>query len=109
MNTKNMKGLIKMLTFEKVLEVFKEYLEKDTICEVVHTKQGYTVLYWDGKGEEWYSVDYCKTPEDMIDVLLNGYSDYLEQGYTHNRHNLTDDERMKIDNACNALRQKCNS
>lgn len=27
-----------MLTFEKVLEVFKEYLAEDTNCEVVITK-----------------------------------------------------------------------
>lgn len=62
-----------MLTFEKVLEVFKDYLEKDTICEVVTTKQGYTVLYWDGRAEEWYSVTFCKTPEVMHDTFLDGY------------------------------------
>ena len=38
---------MKMLTFEMVLEVFKDYLEEDTDCEVVLTKHGYTVMQWD--------------------------------------------------------------
>jgi len=33
-----------MLTFEKVLEVFKDYLAADGMYEVVMTSHGYTVL-----------------------------------------------------------------
>lgn len=33
-----------MMTFEKVLEVFNDYLNKDSVLEVVNTKRGYTVL-----------------------------------------------------------------
>lgn len=33
-----------MMTFERVLEVFKEYLAEDNNCEVVITKHGYTVM-----------------------------------------------------------------
>ena len=36
-----------MLTFEKVMEVFKDYLTEDTRYEVVMTSRGYTVLEWD--------------------------------------------------------------
>ena len=33
-----------MMTFEKVLEVFNDYLNKDSVLEVVNTKRGYTVI-----------------------------------------------------------------
>lgn len=56
---------MKMLTFEMVLEVFKDYLEEDTDCEVVLTKHGYTVMQWDEKSKTWYGVEYCETPEDL--------------------------------------------
>lgn len=36
-----------MMTFEKVLEVFNDYLNKDSVLEVVNTKRGYTVMIWD--------------------------------------------------------------
>lgn len=35
-----------MMTFEKVLEVFNDYLNKDSVLEVVNTKRGYTVMIW---------------------------------------------------------------
>ena len=38
-----------MMTFEKVLEVFNDYLNKDSVLEVVNTKRGYTVMIWDEK------------------------------------------------------------
>lgn len=44
MNTKRMKGWIRILTFENVLEIFKDYLLEDTDCEVIPTKHGYTVM-----------------------------------------------------------------
>lgn len=33
-----------MMTFEKVLGVFKDYLAGDTNCEVILTKHDYTVM-----------------------------------------------------------------
>lgn len=41
-----------MMTFEKVLEVFNDYLNKDSVLEVVNTKRGYTVMIWDEKDEQ---------------------------------------------------------
>ena len=45
-----------MMTFEKVLEVFNDYLNKDSVLEVVNTKRGYTVMIWDEKDEQWLVV-----------------------------------------------------
>lgn len=36
-----------MLTNEKVLEVFKDYLSQDPDYEVVMASHGYTVMGWD--------------------------------------------------------------
>ena len=72
-----------MMTFEKVLEVFNDYLNKDSVLEVVNTKRGYTVMIWDEKDEQWFGVEHCKAPELLRDALLDGYRDFLEQQLTH--------------------------
>ena len=71
-----------MMTFEKVLEVFNDYLNKDSVLEVVNTKRGYTVMIWDEKDEQWFGVEHCKAPELLRDALLDGYRDFLEQQLT---------------------------
>ena len=37
-----------MLTFEQVLEIFKDYLETDDEVEVLLTKRGYLRIVWPG-------------------------------------------------------------
>ena len=48
-----------MLTFEKVLEVFKNYLTEDDMYEVIFTSHGYTLLEWDRQCGEWTGVKLC--------------------------------------------------
>ncbi len=67
-----------MLTFEKVLEVFKDYLAEDTRYEVIITSHGYTVLEWDSRANTWVGEELCSTPEIMRDVLLDSFTGYLE-------------------------------
>lgn len=50
------------MTFEKVLEVFNDYLNKDSVLEVVNTKRGYTVMIWDEKDEQWFGDGLAKPP-----------------------------------------------
>ena len=92
-----------MMTFEKVLEVFNDYLNKDSVLEVVNTKRGYTVMIWDEKDEQWFGVEHCKAPELLRDALLDGYRDFLEQQLTHNRRSLTETEILDIQNRCEQL------
>ena len=92
-----------MLTFEKVLEVFKDYLAEDKVCEVILTSRGYTVMYWDEKLNNWYGVEFCETPEDLRDELLNSYSDFLEHKLTLNHRALTKDEKADIKKRCEIL------
>ena len=67
-----------MLTFEKVMEVFKDNLTKDTRYEIVMTSHGYTVLEWDFRANTWAGEALCATPEIMRDVLLDCFTGYLE-------------------------------
>ncbi len=93
-----------MLTFEQVLEEFEGYLEKDIICEVVTTKQGYTVMYWDAHRECWYNTTYCKTPEIMRDTFLKSYFDFLEEELTQNDRDATEKELDELHIACEEMR-----
>ena len=54
-----------MLTHEKVLKVFGPYLDADPDYEVVKTSRGYTLLAWNNRREEWFSAEFCKTPESL--------------------------------------------
>ncbi len=67
-----------MLIFEKVMEVFKDYLTGDTRYEIVMTSHGYTVLEWDSSSNTWAGEELCATPEIMRDVLLDCFTGYLE-------------------------------
>ena len=67
-----------MLTFEKVKEVFKDYLTEDIRYEIVMTSHGYTVLEWDSRANTWAGEGLCATPEIMRDVLLDCFTGYLE-------------------------------
>jgi len=85
-----------MLTFEKVLEVFKDYLAADGMYEIVMTSHGYTVLEWDAQLGDWTGAKRCATPQDMADALLYGYTGYLEYQATLARRELTEDDLEKV-------------
>ena len=57
-----------MLTVERVLEVFKEYLAEDEMYEVINTSHGYAILEWDSQREDWTGIQRCETPEEMRDA-----------------------------------------
>lgn len=94
------------MTFEKVLEVFKEYLAEDTDCEVVLTKHGYTVMQWDENSKSWYGVEYCVTPEDLREELLSSYRMSEAEKLTKAKRELTEEEMEKIQALCQKLIDK---
>jgi len=67
-----------MLTFEKILVVFEDYLKLDTDIEPVKCSRGYVILKWYALLD---AVDYCETPQELADDLLDHYTDYLEYQY----------------------------
>ena len=60
----------RMLTNEIVLKVFSDYLARDDDFEVVLTSKGYTVMGFDCYRQDWNTVYFCRTPEDLLDSLL---------------------------------------
>lgn len=95
------------MTFENVLKVFDDYLREDTDCEVINTRHGYTVLVWDGRGQDWSQCEYCGTPEELRDALLGTYWDYTELNTTHAVRPLTVEERAGIEASCDCLKEQC--
>lgn len=102
-----------MLTFEKVLDVFADYLAQDTDCEVILTKHGYTVLGFDSRYNNWSDVRHCETPEEMRDALLDAYGNHLEYTTTIGRQlqpkekRLSEQEESAIQDKLDALRERC--
>lgn len=67
-----------MLTFEKVLSVFADALERDPLYEVVKTSRGYTLMGWEPMRGEWSHVERMETAEKLRDALLNNFATLLE-------------------------------
>ncbi len=80
-----------MLTFEKVLEVFRPFLAEG-VYEIVMTSHGHTILEWDSCCQEWISVKLCTTPDDMAETLLEHFTNNLEYQATLGRRELTEDD-----------------
>ena len=95
-----------MLTFEKVMEVFKDYLAEDTRYEIVMTSRGYTVLEWDSKANTWAGEELCATPEIMGDVLLDCFTGYLEYKTIIANGEITKAEQERITTQRQALLEK---
>ena len=85
-----------MLTFEKVMAVFKDYLSEDTRYEIVMTSHGYTILEWDDRCEDWTGTQLCPTPESMADTLIYDLTGWLEYKATLARRELTYDDLAKV-------------
>ena len=92
-----------MLTFEKVLEVFNDYLDDDEMYEVVFTSHGYTLLEWDRQCGDWTGVKLCPTPEALVNALMYGYTGLLEYRATLGRRELNDNDRAQVDTARQAV------
>ena len=85
-----------MLTFEKVLTVFKDYFEEDDRYTVLMTPRGYTIMEWDASHQNWAGAEFCATPEQMRDILLDDLTCYLEYKITRCDRSLEDHERQMI-------------
>ena len=99
-----------MLTYKKVLEVFKDYLAEDDSCEVLTTSQGHLVV--DGSSRksdsDWVTSRLCQTPEHLRDVLRSRYEEYqsfkLTGGY---KRELLPSEDVDIRLMGEAMAERC--
>ena len=96
-----------MLTFEKVLAVFADYLQQDPLYEVILTSHGYTLMAWEPGRNEWYSAEFVATPNILLDKLIDAYTNFLEDQITANERELTPLESAGIEATCKLLREQC--
>ena len=95
------------MKFERVMEVFAEYLREDEDVTVIQTKQGYSVLVWDEAMRNWSRAEFCETPEILCQLLCAVYSDYLELGITDGGRDLTREEQDGIDAKRREMEERC--
>ena len=93
-----------MLTFEKVLDAFKDYLAADDMFEVVLTHHGYALLAWDERAKDWVDINTCPTPEDLRDALMDGYENCIEYHITYGKRKLTEADKATIQEKLQAMR-----
>ena len=96
-----------MLTFEKVLAVFADYLQQDPLYEVILTSHGYTLLAWEPERNQWYSAEFMATPENLMNSLLDVYASFRENQITGNDRDLAQQEEAELKRECVQLRNKC--
>ena len=65
------------MTYERVLEVFKDYLSEDRDSEVLNTSRGYLVVIWESRADGWVTAKLAEDPEDLRDYLQERYEDFL--------------------------------
>ena len=96
-----------MLTNEIVLKVFSDYLNRDADFEVILTSRGYTVMGFDNHRQDWNTVDFCHTPEDLLDSLLDAYENFRMLEITGCDRDLTEKEEAKLAKERDALTALC--
>ena len=86
-----------MQTCEKVLEIFRDYLDRDLEEEVLQCRRGYLWVTWNGDSP--YCVDgvLCRTPEELFDLLLEDCLGYEEIRRTKGRGELDEKEQAELD------------
>ena len=95
-----------MLTFEKVLNMFEDYLAKDLEVEIVQTSRGYLRICWNGNSPYCEDCYLCSTPEVLFDMLLEEYKDYLELSITKGQRDATAEDERLIEAQCQLLLDK---
>ena len=95
-----------MLTFEKVLQIFSEYLSADPEVDTAKTKYGYVILFWDNLRNVWYDSKTCATPESLFNGLLSAYRFYRVFAYTRGDRELPSEVRTQIEEEMNLFRTK---
>ena len=93
-----------MKNFEKVLEIFRDYLDRDLEEEVLPCRNGYLRVTWNGDSR--YCVDgiLCRTPEELFEVLLSDYQSYEEIRLTRGRREVTAEDEEQVGPLCGILR-----
>lgn len=73
------------MTYEKVLEVFRDYLNEDADSEVLSTSRGYMVIYWESCHNTWLTSRVAQAPEELRDILRERYEQFQSFNFSQAR------------------------
>ena len=95
-----------MKTFEKVLEIFQDYLSCDLEEEVLPCRNGYLRVTWNGDSR--YCVDglLSRTPDELFEVLLSDYSSYEVMKRIKGRREATEEYERQAEILCQSFRKQ---
>lgn len=86
-----------MLSAEKVMDMFADYLAEDEFTEVVASKHGHVVISWATDFRYICSEpDICATPEELFDVLFENCSANELTRLTKGRREDTAEDHEKV-------------
>lgn len=95
-----------MKTFEKVLEIFQDYLDCDLEEEVLPCRNGYLRVTWNEDSR--YCVDglLSRTPDEQFEVLLSDCSGYEVMKRTKGRRVVTEEDVKQAELLCQSFRKQ---
>ena len=88
-----------MLTFEKVLGIFADYLDADETTEVYISRHGCVRVEF-GQDFHYCTGEVCHTPKELFDLLADDYRTYLEIELTKGKREVTEDDEREADALC---------
>ena len=71
------------MTFEKVLEIFKEQIKLDNNMEIIKFRHGYRIFIWDNIEQDYHpNGELITSPRELFNALLYETEHFLELKYT---------------------------
>lgn len=95
-----------MQSFEKVLEIFRDYLTLDPEEEVLKSRRGYLRVTWNGDSPYCVEGILSRTPEELFEVLLSDYRTYEEVRLTMGQREVSGTEEKQVEVLCRRLRKQ---
>ncbi len=95
-----------MQSFEKVLEMFRDYLTLDPEEEVLTSRRGYLRVTWNGDSPYCVEGVLSRTPEELFEVLRSDYRTYEEVRLTMGRREVSREEEKQVEVLCQQLRKQ---
>lgn len=85
------------ITFELILEAFRDYIDNSEFLDIVHTKHGYAALrYNPPSGSFFCPPDILETPEEMLQFLREEIILDVLGETDHDFEDATDDEKKEV-------------
>ena len=95
-----------MKTFEKVLEIFRGYLDCDREEEVLKCSQGYLRVTWNGTSRFCVDGILSRTPDELFEMLLSDYSSCKLIQRTKGRREVSEDDEKQAEVLCRNLLER---